>query len=168
MDNPAFQKVDRLVLHQSSSPPSLSSSSQSDCGILHYQKAKSFGVSPGLQRPETSRGRSTQPLDGHLEKAEPALKKEGLLLAEEISWEIQKEKEKEEEDKKKRAEKEQRSLRESEKEKVNREAEQAMEEEKELMLKEKEKRMHLLRAALRREEEEEERKLREESKERLK
>ncbi|XP_061574955.1 centrosomal protein of 164 kDa-like isoform X4 [Cololabis saira] len=166
-EEPSFQKVERLVLHESSPSPSLSSSSRSDRGVFHHHRDKGIGVSPGLQRPETSRGRPVQRLDEQPDKPEPALQKEGIHLGEEARWRIQKERKKEQDDERKRAEAEERSLREREEEKVRREAERKMEEEKELMLEEKEKKMRLLQDELRREEEEEERKLREESEERL-
>ncbi|KAM6932983.1 uncharacterized protein cep164 [Xenentodon cancila] len=167
IEDPSFHKVDRLVFHQSSPSRSLSSSSHSDMGVRHHHRDKGFSMSPGLQRPETSRGRPIQHLHDQLEKPELALKKEGIHLGEETRWKIQNERKKEEEDERKRAEREERSLREREEEKVRREAERKMEQERELMLKEKEKKMRVLQDELRREEEEEERKLREESEERL-
>ncbi|KAM9801299.1 uncharacterized protein cep164 [Neosynchiropus ocellatus] len=49
--------VDRLVLHQTSSSPSLSSQSLSEPVLKHLPKAEARCSSVSLQRPETSRGR---------------------------------------------------------------------------------------------------------------
>ncbi|XP_041850644.1 centrosomal protein of 164 kDa-like isoform X2 [Melanotaenia boesemani] len=164
-DNPALPKVDRLILHQSSPSPSLSSSLHSEQGAPHHQKIQSLDVSLGLQRPETSRGRLARTFEAPCDP-EPTLNKQESPLGDDPSWRIRKETDNEEE--RKRAEREEKRLKEREAEKrLRREAEQEMEEEKEHLLKEKEKRMHLLQEKLRKEEEEEERKLREESEERL-
>ncbi|KAM4566442.1 uncharacterized protein cep164 isoform 2-T4 [Odontesthes bonariensis] len=168
-DNPPLREVDRLVLHQSSSSPSLSISSHSEQGVPHQQKAQNLDVSLGFQRPETSRGRPVRTLDAQLEDTKPALKKQ-QNLGEEPSWRIQEEREKEEDVK--RAEREERRRRErveeeEEEERVKLEAEREVGADRERMLKEKQKRMRLLQEKLSREEEEEERKLREENEEKL-
>ncbi|XP_029922379.1 LOW QUALITY PROTEIN: centrosomal protein of 164 kDa [Myripristis murdjan] len=156
-------KVDRLVLHQSSPPLSLSSPSQSEQDIGLRPKAEGLSASLGLQRPETSRGRLVRTSHTQLEEPKSPVR----------NW---KEKAMEEEKKEERARREEKRLREmeeererrqEERERERRKAEQEMEEEKECLTKEKEKNMLLLREELKREEEEEERKLREESKERV-
>ncbi|XP_017286133.1 centrosomal protein of 164 kDa isoform X3 [Kryptolebias marmoratus] len=160
-DNPPSHKVDRLILHQSSPSPSPSNSSSSERGGSHHQKAPSLGMSVGVQRPETSRGRPVRTLDGQIEDAKPTFKKQASTLEEEPSGRVKKEREREEEDRK-RADREERSMRRREEEE-----EEEEEEERERLLKDKEKKMRLLQELLKREEEEEERKLKEESEERL-
>ncbi|XP_008296902.1 centrosomal protein of 164 kDa [Stegastes partitus] len=169
-DNSPVHKVDRLVLHQSSPSPSLSSSSNSEEGVSHNRKAPGLGMSLGLQRPETSRGRPVEVSNTRLDHVELPLKNQESSLGEEPSWRVRKDKEKleREEEESKRADSEETSLRERvEEEREKRKPEKEMQEEREQILKEKEKRMHLLQEELRREEEEEEKKLKEESEERL-
>ncbi|XP_069003642.1 centrosomal protein of 164 kDa-like isoform X2 [Embiotoca jacksoni] len=122
-DNPAVNKVDRLVLHQSSPSPSLSSSSRSERGVSHLKKV--LGMSLALQRPETSRGRLVRSSNNHVEEAELPSKKQETPLEEEPSWRIlkdreKKEREKEDEEERKRAEMEERSLRDREEEEEER------------------------------------------------
>lgn len=159
-DEPPAQKVDRLVLHQSGQ----SSSSSADLGQRSPKDrtTQTLGVSAGLQRPETSRGRPGRASDAQTENTETSAKKEGSPLEEEPHWKAWMDREKDKE-------KEERSTRqkEEEKERLRREVEQKLEEERERLLKEKETRMRLLQEELRREEEEEERKLREESEKKL-
>ncbi|XP_059187889.1 centrosomal protein of 164 kDa-like isoform X2 [Centropristis striata] len=174
-DNPQAQKVDRLVLHQSSHSASLSSPSPSEQDVrLYLKKNESLGMSLGLQRPETSRGRLVRTSNTQLEDAEPHLKSQESSLEEESSWrarrdrqkkEREKKEEEEKEEERKRSEREEMNLREMKEEREKRKADGEVEEEKEHMM--KEKRMRLLQEELRREEEEEERKLKEESEERL-
>ncbi|KAM4742137.1 uncharacterized protein cep164 isoform 6-T8 [Anableps anableps] len=170
-DEPTAHKVDRLVLHQSNQ--SLSSSSDVEQRSPKNHKLQSFGVSLGLQRPETSRGRPGRTLDIPVENAEPIPKKQESSLEEEPNWKARTEREREEEKDKMWAEREERSMRlkneemEEERERLRREVEQGLEEEKERLLKEKETRMRLLQEELRREQQEEERKLREESEKKL-
>ncbi|XP_044057299.1 centrosomal protein of 164 kDa-like isoform X2 [Siniperca chuatsi] len=174
--NPPSPKVDRLILHQSSPSPPLSSPCHSEQGVGLHLKTEDLGTSLGLQRPETSRGRLVRTANTQLEDAEPPLQNQESPLEEEPSWRIwkdrekkEREKEEEEEEERKRAEREEWSLRQrkEEKEREARKAEREVEEEREHLMKEKEKRMCLLQEELRREEEEEERKLKEESEERL-
>ncbi|XP_074497486.1 uncharacterized protein cep164 isoform X4 [Sebastes fasciatus] len=168
-DKPPAPKVDRLVLHQSSPSPSLSSPSHSEQGVGLRLKTENLGTSPGLQRPETSRGRLVRTSNTQHEDAELPLQNHESPLEEEPSWRIQKgrKKEEEEEEERKRAEREERSLRERKEVREERKTDRDVEDEREDMMKEKEKRMRLLQEELRREEEEEERKLKEESEERL-
>lgn len=173
-DNPPAPNVERLVLHQSSPSPSLSSSCHSERGVGLHPIAEGIGKSLGLQRPETSRGRLVRTSNTQHEDAEPCIENHESSLEEEPSWRIRKdrekkEREKEEEEERKRVEREERSLRErnEEKERERKKADQEVEEEKERLIREKEKRMLLLQEELRREEEEEERQLKEESEERL-
>ncbi|XP_028275253.1 centrosomal protein of 164 kDa-like isoform X2 [Parambassis ranga] len=124
--DPPVHKVERLVLHQSSPSPSLSSSSLSEGGISHHQKAQGLGMSLGLPRPETSRGRLVRTENTQLDDADFLLKTKESLLGEEPTWSIQREREKkererkaeEEEEKKerKRVEREERILKEREEE----------------------------------------------------
>ncbi|KAM9359161.1 uncharacterized protein cep164 [Symphorus nematophorus] len=169
----AAPKVDRLVLHQSSPSPSLSSPSHSEQGIGLQLKTEGLGTSLGLQRPETSRGRLVRTSNTQLEDAEPPSQKQERRLEEETSWRIRREREKkeeeEEEEERRRAEREERILRErkEERDRERRKADQDLEEEREHLMKEKERRMRLLKEELKREEEEEERMLKEEGEERL-
>ncbi|XP_035856970.1 centrosomal protein of 164 kDa isoform X2 [Sander lucioperca] len=172
-DNPLAIKVDRLVLHQLSHSPSLSSSSRSEQADMLRLKTESLGTSLGLQRPETSRGRLVRTSNTQLEDTEPPLQNQESPLEEEGGPRVwkdrekkEREKEEEEEEERKRAEKEERSLRERKVERERRKADQE-EEERENMMKEKEKRMRLLQEELRRKEDDEERRLKEESEERL-
>ncbi|TKS81355.1 Centrosomal protein of 164 kDa [Collichthys lucidus] len=165
----AAPKVDRLVLHQSSPTPSLSSLSHSEEGVGLQLKNEGHGASLGLQRPETSRGRLVRTFNTQLEDAEPLLRNKE---EEEASRRIRKGREKKdeeevEEEERKSAEREERNLRERKEERERRMADEELEEERERLMREKEKRMRLLEEELRREEEEEERKLKEESEERL-
>lgn len=166
--NPPAHKVDRLILYQSNLSPSLSSPSHSEGGVELQPKAEGFGVSLGLQRPDTSRGRLVRTPNTQLDDTEPPLKNQDSSLEEEPRWRIWKEneKEEEEEEKRKRTEREERSLSER-KEEMKRKVDQEVEEEREEMMREKEKKICLLQGELRREEEEEEKKLKEESEERL-
>ncbi|XP_044210486.1 centrosomal protein of 164 kDa-like isoform X1 [Thunnus albacares] len=171
-DNPPAPKVERLVLHQSSPSPSLSSLSHSERGVGLRPIAESVSTSLGLQRPETSRGRLIRSSNARHEDAEPCIENRESSPEEEPSWRIRKDKEKkekEEEEKRKRAEREERSLRErnEEIERDRKKADWEVEEEKERLIREKEKRMRLLREELKREEEEEEKQLKEESEKRL-
>ncbi|XP_037630813.1 centrosomal protein of 164 kDa-like isoform X2 [Sebastes umbrosus] len=168
-DKPPAPKVDRLVLHQSSPSPSLSSPSHSEQGVGLRLKTENLGTSPGLQRPETSRGRLVRTSNTQHEDAELPLQNHESPREEEPSWRIQKgrKKEEEEEEERKRAEREERSLRERKEVREKRKTDRDVEDEREDMMKEKEKRMRLLQEELRREEEEEERKLKEKSEERL-
>ncbi|XP_078102797.1 uncharacterized protein cep164 isoform X2 [Sander vitreus] len=172
-DNPLAPKVDRLVFHQLSHSPSLSSSSRSEQADMLRLKTESLGTSLGLQRPETSRGRLVRTSNTQFEDTELPLQNQESPLEEEGGSRVwkdreKKEREKEEEEERKRAEKEERSLRERKVERERRKADQEEEEkERENIMKEKEKRMRLLQEELRRKEDEEERKLKEESEERL-
>lgn len=169
-NSPSVHKVDRLILHQSNLSPSLSSSSHSEVGVEFQPKAKGFGISLGLQRPETSRGRLVRTPNTQVDDAEPPLKNKNDSLEEESHWRIWKQSEKEEEEEKgKRAEREESSLseRKEEVEREKRKTDGEVEEERAQMMREKEDRIRLLQGELRREEEQEERKLREESEERL-
>ncbi|RVE64376.1 hypothetical protein OJAV_G00125140 [Oryzias javanicus] len=154
-----FQKVDRLVLHQSSPTPSQCSLSEHDG--LHHQKAQSLLASLPLQRPETSRGRPARSIEDENEGS--AFKKQESREEEEPRRSL------EQEEDSKMTERRETSFRErKESERGRRGAEQALEEEeKEHMLKEGEKRMHLLQEELAREEQKEEMKLRVQSEERL-
>ncbi|KAI3354560.1 hypothetical protein L3Q82_019066, partial [Scortum barcoo] len=162
-NNPPAPKVDRLVLHQSSPSPSLSSLSHSEQGAGLRLKTEGLGTSLGLQRPETSRGRLVRTSNTQLDDTE---EEPGQRIRKDRE---KKEMEEEKEEERKRMEREERSLRErkEEKERERRKADREVEEEREHLVKDKEERMRLLREELRREEEEEERKLREESEERL-
>ncbi|XP_036005569.1 centrosomal protein of 164 kDa isoform X2 [Fundulus heteroclitus] len=168
-DEPAAHEVDRLVLHQSDRSQSSSSSVEQRSPKRH--KTQSLGGTLGLQRPETSRGRSGRALDAPVQDAEPASKRPGSSLGEEPKWKARMEK-KEEKDEM-RAEREEGSMRQKEEEmgeeaeRLRRDLEQGLEEERQRLLKEREKRMRLLQEELRREEEAEERKLRDESEKRL-
>ncbi|XP_041796860.1 centrosomal protein of 164 kDa-like isoform X2 [Chelmon rostratus] len=136
-DNPPAPKVDRLVLHQSSPSPTISSSPQSEQDVGLQLKNEGLGTgSLGLQRPETSRGRLVRTSNTQLEDDEPPLQKG--------------------------AERDERKV-----ERERKKADREVEEEREHLMKEKENRIRRLQEELRREEEEEERKLREESDERL-
>lgn len=156
-EEPPFQKVDRLVLHQSSPTPSQSSLSEHH--DLHHQNAQSLFASLPLQRPETSRGRPVRNIED--EKEESTFKKQESHEEEEPRRSLEKEDCKMTE----RRETSYRGRKESER--GRREAERAVEEEKEHMLKEEEKRTRLLQEELAREEQKEEMKLRVESEERL-
>uniref|UniRef100_A0A3Q2PNP4 Centrosomal protein 164 n=1 Tax=Fundulus heteroclitus TaxID=8078 RepID=A0A3Q2PNP4_FUNHE len=168
-DEPTAHEVDRLVLHQSDRSQSSSSSVEQRSPKPH--KTQSLGGNLGLQRPETSRGRSGRALDAPVQDAEPASKRPGSSLGEEPNWKARMEK-KEEKDEM-MAEREEGSMRQKEEEmgeeaeRLRRDLEQGLEEERQRLLKEREKRMRLLQEELRREEEAEERKLREESEKRL-
>uniref|UniRef100_A0A665TUV5 Centrosomal protein of 164 kDa n=2 Tax=Echeneis naucrates TaxID=173247 RepID=A0A665TUV5_ECHNA len=160
--------VDRLVLHQSSPSPTVSISSHSERGVKLQPKAKGLGISVGLQRPETARGRLVRTSNAQLEDAEPPELNRDNSLDEEPSWRVKKDKERkerEEEEERRRAEREERSLRERLEERKK--ADQEVEDERKQMMREKEKRISLLQEDLRREEEEEERKMKKESEERL-
>ncbi|XP_074534837.1 uncharacterized protein cep164 [Halichoeres trimaculatus] len=173
-DIPPAQKVDRLVLHQSSPPPSFSDSSHSGQSVELHLKNEDRSTPLGLKRPETSRGRLVRTSNTQREDIEsPSHNRESPL--DELYWRTRqdrerKEKEKEEEEERKEADWEiSLRKRKEEKEREKREADKEVEEEREQMLKEKEKRMRLLKEELREEEEEEEeRRLRKESEERLK
>ncbi|XP_056229251.1 centrosomal protein of 164 kDa-like isoform X2 [Seriola aureovittata] len=125
-------KVDRLVLHQSSPSPTLSSPSHSERGVELQPKAGGFGISLGLQRPETARGRLVRTSKTRVEDAAPSLKNQDNSLDEEPSWRVRKDREKkerEEEEERERTEREERSLRErKEKERERRQAEREVEE----------------------------------------
>lgn len=166
--NPPARKVERLILHQSNLSPSLSSPSHSEGGVELQTKVKGFGISLGLQRPETSRGRLVCTPNTQLDDAEPPLKYQDSSLEEEAPWRIWKENEKEEEEEK-RTKREDWSLREKKEEmkREKRKIDREVEEEREQITREKEKKICLLQGKLRREEEEEEKKLKQESKERL-
>ncbi|XP_075957093.1 uncharacterized protein cep164 isoform X2 [Anarhichas minor] len=127
-DAPPALKVDRLVLHQSSPSPSLSSSSRSEQDVGHRLKTESLGTTPGLQRPETSRGRLVRTSRTRLEDAELRLQNQEDSLGEEPSWRIQRDREKiereEEEEERRRAEREERSLRERKEERERAEREE--------------------------------------------
>lgn len=170
-DNAPDRKVDRLVLHQSSPSPSLSSLSPSEQDIRLQIKTEGVGICVGLQRPETSRGRLVRTYNTHLDDAESPLQNQESSLEEEASWRGRKDRKKKEEEveERKRAEREERSLQErkEEREGERRKVDREVEEEREHLMREKERRMHLLQEELRREEEEEERKLKEESEERV-
>ncbi|XP_030007920.1 centrosomal protein of 164 kDa isoform X2 [Sphaeramia orbicularis] len=159
-------KVDRLVLHQSSPSPTLSSPSHSDQVDGLYPKAKGLSATLGLQRPETSRGRLVRSFNIQLEL--PIISNESPL-EEKSGWRTGKKQEKKEEEEWKSVEREESFMREM-KEEVERESQKAdreMKEEREQMMKEKDKRMHVIQEDLRREEEDEERRLKKESEERL-
>uniref|UniRef100_A0A3Q1GIP0 Centrosomal protein of 164 kDa n=1 Tax=Acanthochromis polyacanthus TaxID=80966 RepID=A0A3Q1GIP0_9TELE len=169
-DSSPVHKVDRLVLHQSSHSPSLSSSSHLEESVRHGRKVSDLHMPLPLQRPETSRGRPVQTSNTQLEDAELPLKNQDSSLGEEPSWRVWKDGEKKEREKEesKRADSEERSLRKRvEEEREKKKSGKDMQEERESILKEKEKRMRFLQEELRREEEEEEKKLKEESEERL-
>ncbi|XP_024113896.1 centrosomal protein of 164 kDa isoform X3 [Oryzias melastigma] len=157
-EEPPFQKVDRLVLHQSSPTPSQSPLSEHH--DLHHQNAQSLFASLPLQRPETSRGRPVRNIED--EKEESTFKKQESHEEEEPRRSLEKE-----EDCKMTERRETSYRGRKESERGRREAERAVEEEKEHMLKEEEKRTRLLQEELAREEQKEEMKLRVESEERL-
>ncbi|XP_051255491.1 centrosomal protein of 164 kDa isoform X1 [Dicentrarchus labrax] len=163
-DNPSAPKVDRLVLHQSSPSPPLSSPSHSEQSAGLRLKAEGLSTSLGLQRPETSRGRLVRTPNTQLGDTDPPLQNQESPLKEEASWRIQKE---EEDDEEEEEEERRRKARKEEREREWRKAEREVDEDRERLMKEKEKRMRLLQEELRQEEEEEERKLKEESEERL-
>nr|XP_019950610.1 PREDICTED: centrosomal protein of 164 kDa [Paralichthys olivaceus] len=162
--SPLANNVDRLVLHQSSPSPSLSSPSHSERSGELRTKA-----SLGLQRPETARGRAVRTSNTEPGNAETPLKTQDKPMDEESSWRFRKDKEeKEREEDEEGTEREEKSLREEkEKERERRKTDQEVEEEKKEEKGEKEKRMRLLQEQLSREEAEEERNLKEESEERL-
>ncbi|XP_041660225.1 centrosomal protein of 164 kDa-like isoform X3 [Cheilinus undulatus] len=169
-DNITAQKIDRLVLHQSSPSHSLSDSSHAGQVVNFHIKTEGLGTPLELQRPETSRGRLARISNTQREDTESSFQNRASSPEEESSWRIQQYREqKEEEEERRRAERVERSLKErrDEKERERREADRELEEEKERMKTEKEKRMRRLQEELRREEEEEERRLKEESEERL-
>lgn len=173
-DNPSAQKVDRLVLHQSSPSPSLSNSSHSEQNVELHLKNEDLSTPLSLKRPETSRGRLVRTSNTQREDIESPLCNRESSPEEELGWSTRRDRErkergKEEEEKRERPDWEI-SLREKkeEKEREKREAEKDLEEEREKMLKEKEKRLRLLKEELREEEEEEERRLKKESEERRK
>nr|XP_046244508.1 centrosomal protein of 164 kDa-like isoform X2 [Scatophagus argus] len=163
--NATGPKVDRLVLHQSSLSPSLSSPSHSEQSVGLNLKSDGVGRSLGLQRPETSRGRLVRTSNTQLEDAKPPLQNQESILEEEASWTIWKDREKKEVE----VEETERSLRERKEGRDSQISKLAheVEEEREHLMREKDERMRVLQEELRREEEEEERKLKEESKERL-
>uniref|UniRef100_A0A8C6MLU8 Centrosomal protein 164kDa n=1 Tax=Nothobranchius furzeri TaxID=105023 RepID=A0A8C6MLU8_NOTFU len=146
-------KDDQLVLHRSSPSPPLSSTP-------HHQEAQGL---VGLQRPETSRGRRSQILDGQLEGDEPSSEKQGEPLEPRGKFQ----KEEEEEEVGDRAQHVEKECKKEEGETMRKETEQEIQKEKECLLKKKERKMRLLQEQLRKEEEEEERRLKEESEERL-
>ncbi|XP_055370125.1 centrosomal protein of 164 kDa-like [Betta splendens] len=167
-----FHKVDRLILHQSRLSPSLSSPSNSEGGDELKAKAKGFGISLGLKRPETSRGRLVRTPNTQLDDPELPLIHQDDSLENKSHWRISRDRgtkeEEREEEEWKRTEKEQRNLSvREEKERETTKADREIEEEREEMVRQKEKRICLLQRELKREEEEEERKLKEESQERL-
>ncbi|XP_071327593.1 centrosomal protein of 164 kDa-like isoform X2 [Trachinotus anak] len=133
--NPPAHKVDRLVLHQSSPSPTLSSPSPGRSVELQ-PKVKGFGISLGFQRPETARGRLVRTSNAQLEDGEPPSQNQDSSLDEEPSWRIRKDREKkergEEEERRRQLEREERSLRErkEEKEKERRKADQEVEDER--------------------------------------
>ncbi|XP_078140487.1 uncharacterized protein cep164 isoform X1 [Centroberyx gerrardi] len=181
--DPPAPKVERLVLHQSSPSPSLSSPSHSERGVGLRPKAEGLSASLGLQRPETSRGRLVRTSNTQLQEPESPIRRQESPLGEELSWRTRKEekegekkeREKEEEERarteerrlREREEEREREKRQEERERERRKADREVEEEKERTTREREKRMRLLREELRRAEEEEERKLKEESEERV-
>nr|XP_054592108.1 centrosomal protein of 164 kDa isoform X2 [Nothobranchius furzeri] len=146
-------KDDQLVLHRSSPSPPLSSTP-------HHQEAQGL---VGLQRPETSRGRRSQILDGQLEGDEPSSEKQGEPFEPRGKFQ----KEEEEEEVGDRAQHVEKECKKEEGETMRKETEQEIQKEKECLLKKKERKMRLLQEQLRKEEEEEERRLKEESEERL-
>ncbi|XP_030601254.1 centrosomal protein of 164 kDa isoform X1 [Archocentrus centrarchus] len=166
-------KVDRFVLHQSSPSPSPSSSSHSEEGVSHQQMAQGLGISLGLKRPETSRGRQTRFSNIQPDFVERSLKKQESALEEEPSGKDEEKKrrekeEEEEEEERKRVERQEKRLKEREEmERERSKADQEMEEERERIVMEKEKRIRLLQEEVKREEEEEEMKLKEATEERL-
>lgn len=163
----AAPKVDRLVLHQSSPTPSLSSPSHSEQGVGLQLKTKGLSTSLGLQRPETSRGRLGRTSNFKLEDDELHLHNQESPLDDEASWRGWKDKEKKEKEEEEERKREERSLRERKEERERWRIDQEVEEEREHLMKEKEKRMRLLKEELRKKEEEEERNLKEDSEERL-
>ncbi|CAJ1066140.1 centrosomal protein of 164 kDa-like isoform X1 [Xyrichtys novacula] len=167
---PPAPRVDRLVLHQSSPSPSLSSSSHSDQGVKLHPKNEDLILSLGLKRPETSRGRlvrtsNTQREDSGSPSKHPESPSEEEEEKERWKTGQDRERGKTEEEEGRKGVEWERSPKErwEEKERERRKTEQEVEEERE----KKEERMHLLREELRKEEEEEEKRLREESQERL-
>ncbi|XP_069390037.1 centrosomal protein of 164 kDa isoform X2 [Paralichthys olivaceus] len=127
--SPLANKVDRLVLHQSSPSPSLSSPSHSERSGELRTKA-----SLGLQRPETARGRAVRTSNTEPGNAETPLKTQDKPMDEESSWRFRKDKEeKEREEDEEGTEREEKSLREEkEKERERRKTDQEVEEEKSL------------------------------------
>lgn len=150
-DNALNHKVDRLVLHQSSPSASLSSPSPSEQDVGLQLKPEGVGMTAGLQRPETSRGRLVRTYNTNLDDAEPPPTTRESSPDGEVSWRKGAKKNVEEERK------------EGERRTVDREVAA----ERGHLMREKERRMRLLREDLRREEEEEERRLKEENEERL-
>ncbi|XP_024300476.2 centrosomal protein of 164 kDa isoform X3 [Oncorhynchus tshawytscha] len=128
-------------------PPSQPSESQQTTGSSHCEpepRPRAEGVStsaslgvPGVQRPDTSRGRLVRSPNAHY-------KEEAPRQGEDSRW-----------------------AQEEESEKERRETERKIEEEKERALRERQEKGRLLQEELSREEEEEERRLKEESKERV-
>uniref|UniRef100_A0A8C7HYR8 Centrosomal protein of 164 kDa n=3 Tax=Oncorhynchus kisutch TaxID=8019 RepID=A0A8C7HYR8_ONCKI len=128
-------------------PPSQPSESQQTTGSSHCEpepRPRAEGVStsaslgvPGVQRPDTSRGRLVRSPNAHY-------KEEAPRQGEDSRW-----------------------AQEEEREKERRETERKIEEEKERALRERQEKGRLLQEELSREEEEEERRLKEESKERV-
>ncbi|XP_036817377.1 centrosomal protein of 164 kDa isoform X3 [Oncorhynchus mykiss] len=128
-------------------PPSQPSESQQTTGSSHCEpepRPRAEGVStsaslgvPGVQRPDTSRGRLVRSPHAHY-------KEEAPRQGEDSRW-----------------------AQEEEREKERRETERKIEEEKERALRERQEKVRLLQEELSREEEEEEQRLKEESKERV-
>ncbi|KAK2846936.1 hypothetical protein Q5P01_009935 [Channa striata] len=170
--SPRTHNVDRLILHQSSPSPHLSSLSHSEQGVEPQLKAADFGSSLGLQRPETSRGRLVRTSNTYLDDSEPLLQNPDNSVDVESRWKSFKDGEKKGRDKDEEdgdlegAEREERSLTER-KERERRNMEWEVEEERKKLMREKDEKISHLQEELRREEEEEEKKLEEESKERL-
>lgn len=162
--------VDQLILHQSSLSPSLSNSEGDD---ELKAKARGFGISLGLKRPETSRGCLVRTPNTQLDDPEHPLYHQDNSLKNGSRWRISKDRakkeDKREEEEWKKTEEEQRSpsVRNEEKERETTKADRDVEEEREEMERQKEERLCLLRQQLRGKEEEEERKIKEESEERL-
>ncbi|XP_029964911.1 centrosomal protein of 164 kDa isoform X1 [Salarias fasciatus] len=143
-DEPLVHEVSRLVLHQSS--PSLSFSGSSHSEEIPLER----GEPPGLQRPQSSRGRLVRTSNTQLDDAEVYVKNRETTIL--------KDREKKEDGDRGEEEDEER---------LKRNTERELEGERERMQKEKERRIQILQDELRREEEQEERRLKEQSEERL-
>ncbi|KAM3875303.1 uncharacterized protein cep164 [Diretmus argenteus] len=172
-DDPPASKVDRLVLHQSSPTPSLSSPSHSERGVGLRPKAEGLSASLGLQRPETSRGRlvrtsNTQIQEKRLEEREREKRKADREVEMEKEH-MTKEKEKRmcilRDELRREEEEEERKLKEESKERVRALRQQLQfkrREEEARLNEESDSRLEELRESAQRERENQQRKLREE------
>ena len=147
-DSAPSRKVDRIVLHQFSPSPTLSSPPLSEHSARIQRKPDGPAIYQELQRPETSRGRLVRTPATQLDNVKSSLQGQENSSEEELSLRVQKNREKKEEERERRVDGE-------------------VEEERKSLMMEREKRLLLLREEMRREEEDEEKKLKEESEERL-